>query len=211
MNLTYFNPVVYNSHVSELIHPIDKKSIAAIKLTRQLSEKVDADAAKAIFEAETPLSYRQMAELLLPEDFNPSPDIAGHAVGIALREIIPPEIRIPMVKSRQATFLKNTMARLTPEEYSLHQSTAAAASNRKSPRNAREIVEDRGMTRYSEEEKNEIINVLAKQSDFLYQSGGRNKLGKPDTRKIAKQINTVFHGGEDIRTPMAIRELLRKV
>lgn len=206
LKFDFFSPVVYDCHMSEVIHHVDRHQAAAIRLARELSADVNTEAARAMFEAEEPLSYRDMARELLPDASTLHPDIAGHAVRMALHDSIPQEERTRVVRRRLGAFRKRTNSRMNPEEFAHHQSEAAKASLRKSPRDARGIVEGRGMKRWGEVEKDEA-RILGTHPDYLYQSGGKNKLGKPNTAKIAEHVNRVFGNR---RTPMAVRELLRK-
>lgn len=183
---------------------LTKSQGAAILIERtigaRLAEEHPDEIVAMYRQTKNPLSLLEIAQTFIPETAREHALVASIAVRFALVSLLPKTEREDLFSERFASIALRTMERRTPRQRAVFRRHAAQVRNERAPINTKGIVEGRGRIRWSEQEK-ELLGMLVSSADYQHHGRGNHLEGKPDHQKIAKLLNEIFHGGEEIRTP----------
>jgi hypothetical protein len=193
---------------------LTRRQIAAIRKANVLGAGIVRDCPEDLLrlfrDLETPKSHLDIAAELIPEVAKTNPSMARTAVAVALRTLLPAEEHAQLSQQRSTLFIERTVASLDPQTYRDHQANAARAKNAKVPAHlrGRSLVEGRGMTRWTPEER-KMVEVLAACPEFQHACANRRRKGTPNAKMITDFINRAFHKGESVRTLDSVREIFK--
>jgi len=179
----------------------------ALKKAAALSARIiqdNPDEAIRLFQKLPPVTYFEMGEALLPKIAFEHPGVAAAAVRRALATLLPEDKRKKISQKRKATYFEEMLENLSPDKKRRHQIDAANARNKKYSAYTEKIIEGRGFVRYSNEEREKILNGLLSDSNYKHH-GDSSKDGTPDYGKIADALNASFHKGKRVRNRRSLR------
>lgn len=147
-------------------------------------------------------SYLEIAQMYIPEIAEKRPMVASKAIGYAVRQLIPTEEQEKLTSLHRADTLDSWVSRFTEEEW---RGTSKRGWQKRqemygTPLEA--LIRGRGQIPWSDEEREDLFYSI-NNPKCHHQSG--HLAGHPDFNKIAPELNTKFHQGENVRTPKSVR------
>lgn len=151
------------------------------------------------------LRYKDIAEILIPNELEQFPEIAEKAVGFAIRQVIPDDELGELTHRRRSLRLKERILAMGDVAFLEHQRIASVKSweNRDRP-DVDAMLEGRGRTAWSEEEK-EMLQSLLENPEYQYRDGSHK--GRPNYELIALELNISFHDCDGIRYSNSVRSM----
>lgn len=177
---------------------LTEEQIIAFKHINRLKELLIKNHPNICDLYEEGFSYLEIATLLIPEETENFPYVCQKAVGLAIREINPPEIQAEITQEHRRRNLEELIGdRNSPENLRIWR-IAQQTRTKLHGAAVKEMVEARGQTLWSIEEKT-LFFELVKNPNFLKENKAINY------ELIAQTLNERFHNSKEVRTEKSLK------
>jgi len=169
----------------------------AIKFSRKIGKELAENNPEIADLYEQGLSYIEIAKRIIPDTVKKYPKIAPKAIGYAIREINNRKKQETITKEHRRVILETNLGdRLSPENKKRWRNAQAKRTIMYgTPTEA--LIEGRGQTPWSQDEKNKLFELL------------QNEHGTPDYSSIADTLNQLFHSIKSIRNRKSLGNYVR--
>ncbi len=147
-------------------------------------------------------SYLEIARMYIPEIAERNPIVASKAVGYAVRQLIPAEEQEKLTSLHRADALDSWVSRISEEDWREQSRTGWQKRQEMYGAPIEALIRGRGQIPWPNEEREYLLDLI-NNVEYQHQSG--HQAGHPDFSKIAPELNTKYHQGENVRTPKSVR------
>lgn len=182
----------FQLQISETKTKLTPKQLVTFLLIERLAVNIvdgNPDLEK-VYRSDSNITFAGVAQRFIPDVFANNPHIAAAVVSRALHKLIPREELANLVSERQ----KNHFDYLRSINY-----YSSEEHRRRTILGGKQKALNTKRVPWSDEEK-ALVLALMEDPNFLH-TAGRNK-GRPNYRKITKEVNDRYHQGDEIRTPL---------
>lgn len=188
---------------------LTRERILAIQLVEKIGNQLAAEHPEIVELYKNPsLRLIDIAYQFFPKEYvDQFPEVCNKAVGYAIRQLNSAEEQAELTRQHRQ-HIATLNFNLGSAEFIAQCKEAAKKRHEMQGINTEAMIRGRGREPWSLSEK-ALVNDLVINPNFQHQSGSIK--GSPDHKKIADELNRLFHNGQEIRTSNSVGSLVRDI